>query len=48
MMFKRFFRRPNPGHDLALIGHEQRRRSYRETAQQIRVELGLGEDRRLA
>jgi hypothetical protein len=41
------FRR-NPARELALIGHKKHRRSVRETAQQIRRELGLPADGRLS
>lgn len=41
MIFARLFRRRNPARELALIGAEKRRRTIRETARQIRAELGL-------
>lgn len=40
--------RGNPARQLALIGVEKRRQSVRETARQIRVELGLSPDPRLS
>lgn len=46
MSWWRFTRR-NPARDLSLMGVEKRKQSVRETAQQIRRELGLGEDPRL-
>lgn len=45
---RRLLTRANPGRELALIGHENRRRTVREVAREMREELGLPEDRRLA
>lgn len=42
------FTRKNPARELALLGVEKRRQSVRETARQMRRELGLSEDPRLA
>lgn len=40
---KRALGRPNPARELALIGSAKRRQSVRETAAQIRRELGMPE-----
>ena len=40
-------RKRNPARELALQGVEKRKRTVRETAQQIRREVGLGADPRL-
>lgn len=47
-MLAMIFRKRNPGRDLARIGIEKRRRTVNETTRQIRRELGLPDDRRLA
>ncbi len=36
------------GRDLSMIGHAKRKAAVRETARQIRAEIGLSEDPRLA
>lgn len=41
-------RETNPGRELALMGVEKRKATVRETTKQIRRELGLPEDPRLA
>lgn len=38
----------NPARELSLIGHEKRRQDVRAVARQIRDELGLSDDSRLA
>jgi hypothetical protein len=48
MNLLRIFQRRNPARELALLGVEKRHRTYRETAQQMRREIGLPEDPRLA
>lgn len=47
MNLLRLFRRRNPARDLARLGHEKRRATVKETARQIRRELGLAADWRL-
>ena len=47
MNLRAFFTR-NPGRELARIGIEKRRSDVKAIARQIRRELGLPEDRRLA
>jgi hypothetical protein len=42
------FRKRSPARELALIGIEKRRRTVCEVARQIRQELGLPDDPRLA
>lgn len=40
--------KPNAARELALMGVQKRRATVRETARQIRAELGLPDDGRLA
>lgn len=48
MILSRFFRRRDPARELALIGVAKRRATVAAVARQIREELGLPDDPRLA
>lgn len=48
MNWPRLFRRRNPARELALLGVNKRRQSVRDVARQMREELGLAPDERLA
>lgn len=48
MKLFRFILRRNPARELARVGAEKRRRTVNQVARQIRRELGLPHDPRLA